>query len=110
MDYVEITSLFTELIESLDYMLDNDFYIEKDLIMQIKEKVQSWFDDFKITKKLSNIKIDDIKFLDIEIIDLQDKYIMIESVLENYVERASYNFGILEKAWKDEMLGGKKIV
>lgn len=110
MDCMEISLLFDELIESLDFMLDNDFYTEKEVINQIKEKVQNWFDDFKKSKTLKNIKVEDIQFLDLEIIDLQDKYIMIEPVLENYIERTSYNFGILEKEWKDEMLGGEKNV
>ena len=110
MEYKEIELLFTELIESLNDMLKNDLYTEKELINQIKEKVEIWLDSFKNSKSLTKIQLEDIQFLDLEIIDLQDKYIMIEPVLENYIERTSYNFGILEKAWKDEMLGGKKNV
>jgi len=110
MDYKEIELLFTGLVESINDMIQTDLYTEKELINQIKEKVENWFDSFKNSKSLTKIKLEDIKFLDLEIIDLQDKYIMIEPVLENYIERTSYNFGILEKAWKDEMLGGNKNV
>ena len=110
MEYKEIELLFTELVESLNDMLKNDLYTEKELINQIKEKVEIWLDSFKNSKSLTKIQLEDIQFLDLEIIDLQDKYIMIEPVLENYIERTSYNFGIHEKAWKDEMLGGKKNV
>ena len=108
MDYKEIELLFAELIDSLDNMLKTTLYTEKEVINQIKEKVEKWFDSFKNSKTLTKIKIEDIQFLDLEIIDLQDKYIVIEPVLENYSERTSYNFGILEKVWKDEMLGGEK--
>lgn len=108
MEYKEINSLFTGLIESLNSMLEHDLYQEKEIIVQIKEKTQNWFNDFKNNKTLTNIKVEDIKFLDLEITDLLDKYIMIESALENYVERTSYNFGILEKIWKDEILKGEQ--
>lgn len=104
MDYKEIELLFTELVESLNDMIQTDLYTEKELINQIKEKVEIWFDSFKKSKSLTKIKLEDIKFLDLEIIELQDKYIMIEPVLENYIERTSYNFGILEKIRKDELL------
>ena len=107
MNYKEIEILFDGLIESLNDMLQTDLYTEKELINQIKEKVENWFDSFKKSKSLTKIKLEDINFLDLEIIELQDKYIMIEPVLKNYIERTSYNFGILEKNWKDEML--KKI-
>lgn len=107
MNYKEIEILFNGLIEALNDMLKTNLYTEKELINQIKEKVVNWGDSFKKSKSLTKIKLEDIRFLDIEIIELQDKYIMIEPILENYIERISYNFRILEKIWKDEML--KKI-
>ena len=42
-----------------------------------------------------------------ELTDIFDKYVETESVSENYTERLLYDFGHLEKSWKDEMLGGK---
>ena len=104
MDYKEITLLFNGLISSIDYMLENAIYKEKETIAQIKEKVQIWFNDFKLNKTLINITVEDIKFLDLEITDLFDKYIAVEDSLENYIERISYNFGLLKKVWKDEKL------
>ena len=104
MDYKEITLLFNGLISSIDYMLENAIYKEKETIAQIKEKVQIQFNDFKLNKTLINITVEDIKFLDLEITDLFDKYIAVEDSLENYIERISYNFGLLKKVWKDEKL------
>lgn len=104
MNYKEIHSLFDGLIDSIDYMLENNFYKERDIIFQIKGKILNWFEDFRVSKSLINITVEDIKFLDLEITDLFDKYIAVEDVLENYIERTSYNFGLLKKAWKDEKL------
>ena len=110
MNQEEINTLFIALIKDIDAMIEKDFYKEKQIIKEIKEKVQDWFNDFKISKTLNNITLENIKFIDEEITELIDKYIMIEPVEENHVERLSYDFGILERIWKDEMLGEMKNV
>ena len=110
MNQEEINTLFIALIKDIDAMIEKDFYKEKQIIKEIKEKVQDWFNDFKISKTLNNITLENIKFIDEEITELIDKYIMIEPVEENHVERLSYDFGILERIWNDEMLGEKKNV
>ena len=110
MNQEEINTLFIALIKDIDAMIEKDFYKEKQIIKEIKEKVQDWFNDFKISKTLNNITLENIKFIDEEITELIDKYIMIEPVAENHVERLSYDFVILERIWIDEMLGEMKNV
>ena len=80
MNQEEINTLFIALIKDIDAMIEKDFYKEKQIIKEIKEKVQDWFNDFKISKTLNNITLENIKFIDEEITELIDKYIMIEPV------------------------------
>ena len=75
MNQEEINTLFIALIKDIDVMIEKDFYKEKQIIKEIKEKVQDWFNDFKISKTLNNITLENIKFIDEEITELIDKYI-----------------------------------
>lgn len=110
MDCDKIISLFDGMIDAINFMLKKDLYEEKDIIKQIKGKTQKWLNLFRKDKTLTSIDLDDIIFLDEEVIELLDRYVTIESYYENYVERLHYNFTLLEKMWKDEMLGGNKNV
>lgn len=43
----EIRKLFDGMIESIDIILNSDFYPEKYSLPRIKEIVNSWYDGFK---------------------------------------------------------------
>ena len=109
-NYEEINSFFIETLENMDNILNNDFYENKGNLIKAREKVQNWYDNFKNNKTLKNIEPKDLEFIDLEITDIFDEYIASEPVSENYIERLSYDFGHLEKYWKNEMLEGKENV
>lgn len=101
-----INKLFNNVLETIDLILTNDFYHQKGELLQVKEKVNNWFQDFSNTETLLTITPTDLEFIDLEITDLFDNYIQTESVERNYSERLSYYFGILKKEWKEEMCRG----
>lgn len=105
-----INKLFCNIIKNIDLILTNDFYNQKGELLQVKEKINNWFQDFSETGTLLTITPTEVEFLDLEITDLFDKYIKVEPVKQNYSERLSYYYGILKREWKDELLGGKKNV
>lgn len=102
-----ITSYFNDVLENIDIIIKNDFYKEKDKenFYEIKEIIKSWYDDYRENSTLKSINPNELKNIDLEITDFFDKYMIHESNEENYSERLLYNFGHLEKGWKNEMLG-----
>ena len=58
---------------------------------------------------LKDIEPKELEYISLEITDFFDKYLPSESVKENYAERLSYDFGQLEKYWKEEIVGGKEM-
>ena len=105
----DIKSYFDGVLENIDIMLKNDFYKETDKIIlkKIRSKIAKWYKIFKEKQTLIGISPQKLEYMDIEITDFFDKYFKIEPIKENYSERLLYDFGILEKRWKDEMLGEK---
>ena len=110
MNESEINMFFVRIMDNIDIILNNDFYKNKGNLDKVKEKIQNWYDNFKENNTLKSISAKDLEFVDLEITDLFDEYITLESVSENYIERLLYDFGHLEKLWKNEMLGGMKNV
>lgn len=102
----DIDKLFMNILEILDCILTDDFYIENNNLSQIRQLIETWYDDFKIKNTLLTMRPEKIEFIDLEITDLFDCYIESESPTQNYSERLLYYFGNLEKKWKEEMLGG----
>ena len=107
MDFNEIDSLFLKILSDIELIMKDDFYIEKSSLLKIKVIIKKWYDEFKIEKSLKTIDVKNLEFISLEITDLFDIYFKTESVTNNFVERLLYDFSILEKVWKDEMLGGK---
>ena len=105
MEDKEITNLFSKLLININKAQNDNHYSEKEQLNTIEIKVKKWYESYKETYSLKNIKIEDLNFIDREITDLFDKYISLESIENNYIEIMLYNFGLLEKYWKDEMLG-----
>ena len=103
----KILEIFDNTIESIDYILNDDFYQKKGNLKQIRELIKKWFINYKETGTLKNISAEKLEYIDIEITSIFDKYIEIESVENNYVERLLFDFGNLMQFWKNEMLGGK---
>lgn len=103
----EINSLFLKVLEDIDLIMNDDFYNEKSSLLSVKEIIQNWYNNFQEQKTLKAINPENLKFADLEITDLFDKYLKTESVTNNFTERLSYDFGILKKVWKDQMLGEK---
>ena len=106
MDSGTIKELFERMLEETNYMLDNDFYNEKYSLSQIKEKLETWYLAFKEKHTLKTISIEDLEFLDFEITEIFDIYFKDESLDDNYTERLLYDFSVMKRYWKDEMLGG----
>jgi len=104
-----IDSYFEAIIENINIIMNNDFYDEKDKINleDVKEKMKKWYKTYKEEETLKNIDIKTLEYIDLEITDFFDKYLVKESVKDNYSERLSYDFGKLEDYWKNEMLGEK---
>ena len=107
MEQDRVCVLFKNILDTINLILQDDFYTQKESLTDIKIKVLNWYDDYKQNSTLKNISVVELEYVDFEIIDLFDNYIVIESVKQNYVERLSYYFSILKKEWKNEMLGEK---
>lgn len=102
----DINSYFDGVINNINIILNNDFYDNKDNLEEVKNKVLEWQEDYKKNNTLKGISVKDLEYLDLEITDFFADYVATEPIKENYAERLSYDFSILEKKWKDEMLGG----
>ncbi|MBR1413213.1 MAG: hypothetical protein IJ574_00900 [Bacilli bacterium] len=102
MNNKDIDTFFSKILEDIDKIIENDFYIEKKNILVIKNKIQEWYVCYKKNKTLKKINVKDLEFIDKEINDLFDKYIISEPINENYIERLSYDFGHIKKYWKSE--------
>jgi hypothetical protein len=102
-----IEQTFLSIFESIDYIMHSSFYEDKLNIAKIKKIFKKWYSSYTQYKTLKEISIKELKYLDLEITNIFDRYIKDEPVKENYVERLSYDFSLLEKEWKKEVLGGK---
>ena len=105
MDKNNLNMLFIQTIDCIDTIINNKFYNDKDTIKEIKKIINNWYKSFQETNNLKGIETEELEYLDTEITELFDKYISSESIKENYIERLSYNFGLLEKEWQSQMLG-----
>lgn len=105
MDKDNLNMLFIQTLDCIDTIISNKFYNDKDTIKEIKKIINNWYKRFQETNDLKGIETEELEYLDTEITELFDKYISSESVKENYTERLSYNFGLLEKEWQSQMLG-----
>ena len=106
----EIISFFNDTLEDIDDILKSDFYHDKANLKEIREKIERWYKNFIQKKSLVCIEPQELKQLDLDITTIFADYVATEPVKENYTERLLYDFGHLEKYWKDEMLGGNKNV
>jgi len=108
----DVNSYFEKIIECINSIHKSDMYDGdgKENLNNVKKKIEDWHNSYLKSNTLKEINPNDIKFIDMEIIDFFDKYVKIESVNENYSERLLYDFGHLMKEWKNEMLGGKNNV
>ena len=105
-----IKSYFEGVIENIDIILTNDFYENKNELSNVKKEIMNWYDKYNKSSSLKNIEPEKLKEIDLEITDFFAQYVATESVKENYAERLSYDFSILEQKWKEEMLGGNENV
>lgn len=105
-----IDSYFKGVIENIDIILNNDFYKKEDKheLISVKNKIISWQENYKTKKSLIGIDPKDLEYIDLEITDIFDKYMIAESYYENYTERLSFDISQLESAWKEEMLRRNK--
>ena len=106
----DINSYFQGVLENINIILDNNFYSDDDKksLESVKLKIENWYAVYKEKNTLNGIEPKELENIGFEITDFFDKYVITESVKENYAERLSYDFGHLEKDWKIEMLEGKK--
>ena len=72
--------LFISIKDSINFMLKSDIYNEKDIILKIKTLVEDWYNNYIKSNSLALIKSENLKFLDLEITSLFDKYIKKEPV------------------------------
>jgi len=105
----DIKSYFDGVLENIDIILDNSFYKDKDKesLIFVKTKIEHWYKTYKEKNTLTGILPKELEIIGFEITDFFDHYIATESVKENYAERLLYDFGHLEKDWKNEMLNRK---
>lgn len=103
----DITELFNNIIDDINNIIENDFYDDKGEMSKVREIILVWFDDFKKRGTLKNISRDDLIFADLEISTIFGMYISSESVSDNFCERLTFDFGMLKRYWKDEVVGGK---
>lgn len=103
----QIECLFKNIINIIDLILETDFYVQKKSMIEIKKKIQAWFNDYKTKNTLTTILASELEFISLEITDFFDIYLKSEPVNKNYSERLSYYFGTLEIEWKNEMLREK---
>lgn len=106
MNYKENDLLFLKIFDDIDNIMNDNFYHEKDSLIKIKQIIQNWYNEFTNKKTLKKINLEELKFVDSEVTDLFDAYVQTESTKNNFTERLYFNFSILKKSWKDEMLGG----
>ena len=106
----DIEKLFLKIFKDISLILDDNFYSDKGSLEAVKVILDKWHIDFKEKQTLKTIEPKELEFVSLEITDLFDKYIETESVVNNYIEQLSYDFSILEKEWKAEMLEDKKNV
>jgi len=83
--------------------LNNNFYTDTKSLLQVKNVVENWYDDFKKTNSLTTINTKDLEFLDLEVTDFFSKYIETEPLSHNYSEILSHYLSQLEKYWKNEI-------
>ena len=102
-----ITELFNNIIDDIENIIENDFYGDKGEIRKVRGIILAWFDDFNKNGTLKNISRDDLVFVDLEISTIFGMYISSESVSDNFCERLSFDFSLLKKYWKDEIVGGR---
>ena len=105
-----INLYFQGVLENINIILNNNFYKEEDklILKYVKLEIEKWYEIYKEENTLKGIAPEELKNIGFEITDFFDKYMIIESVKENYAERLLYDFGQLEKDWKVEMLVEKK--
>jgi len=105
-----IDSYFKGLLEDINIILNDEFYnnVDKENFKYVKENIEKWYNDYKRNNTLKVIEPRKLEEIGLEITDFFDKYVVTESVKENYAERLSYDFGKLELYWKSEMLGDEK--
>jgi len=106
----DIRSYFDGVLENIDAILKSDFYKEEDKnnLRIVRLKIENWYKIYREHDTLKGIEPKELEYIQLEIIDFFDKYIVSESVKENYAERLLYDFEHLESYWKEEMLGGRK--
>jgi len=106
----DINSYFKGVLENINVILNSEFYNENDKknLEYVKIEIEKWYKIYKQKNTLIGIEPNELKNIGLEVTDFFDKYMITESVKENYAERLLYDFGHLEKDWKSEMLGGKK--
>ena len=109
---IDFNLYFERVIECINSIHKSDMYDvnEKENLNNVKKKIEYWYNFYLKSNTLKEINPSDIEYIDLEITDFFDKYIKTESINENYSERLLYDFGLLMKEWKNEMLGGKNNV
>ena len=103
-----IKSYFEGILNNIDIILKDDFYEEKENLINVQEIIEKWYSEYLQSKSLKNIDYKKLEYMKIEITDFFDKYFISEPLNKNYSERLSYDYSHLEHYWKDEMLGGMK--
>ena len=99
-----IVEELNNVIDSLNLILSSKFYnIHYKEFLKIKDIIMKW-----VNNSLSNISCDEMKDMDMEITDLFDYYVSIESVDENYFEQLYFYYGIFMKKFKNCILEGNE--
>lgn len=98
-----IESYFNGVLKNIDIILNSDFYKKSDVknLNKVKLKMKKWYKNYKVKNTLTGINPKELEYMDLEITDFFDKYMIIETVLENYSERLLYDFSKLEHEWKE---------
>ena len=99
---MEINRLFKVLIETIDLMLNTEFYNDTTSLVQDKAVITEWYDAYKNNNRLNTISIERLVELDNDISDIFNKYIEAEPISHNYVEILDYYFCKLKRYWKDD--------
>lgn len=106
----DIDLYFKGALKNIDLILNDNFYHNKEVLKEVRQKIQKWYDYYQNSGSLMNIDVKELEFLDLEITDFFTHYVETESIKKNYSERLYYDFSHLERYWKDEMLGGNENV
>ncbi len=99
--------IFEKIYDSIYEMEKRKLYSEKEKLELIKKNIKNVHCIYLNSQSLERVSNTLLKEIDFDILDLFDKYIVLESKNENFCERLSYNFEILKEKWKKSIMEEK---